>query len=435
MKTAYIHATVLNGTENMVPQNDMTIVVEDGKITTVAKSLECPDGAKQVDLTGYTVVPGLINLHVHLPGSGAPKKKAQNPTKAAQFILSNSFTRNIGMKMCKDFVKTELLSGVTTLRTVGGLADFDSRIRDEVNSGKTDGPRMLVCNTAVSVPGGHMAGSVAYPAKNVDDARNKVREIISEKPDWINIMITGAVLDATVKGEPGVLRMSPECVKACCEEAHKAGFRVSAHVESTEGVRVALENGVDSIEHGAVLTPELVKLFKERSAVDVCTISPAVPYALFDRSLTNATELSQYNGEIVLKGIVSCAKTSLENNIPVGLGTDTACPFVTHYDMWRELEYFHLYTGVSRSFALCTATLKNAQILGIEKETGTVEQGKSADFIAVKGNPLLDLSVLRSPVAVVFRGKLYNHPKVKKMELCEKPLDECMKKLSEQLSK
>src|SRR5574344_2898056 len=197
MKTAYIHATVLNGTENMVPQNDMTIVVEDGKITTVAKSLECPDGAKQVDFTGYTVVHGLINLHVHLPGSGAPKKKAQNPTKAAQFVLSNSFTRSIGMKMCKDFVKTELLSGVTTLRTVGGLADFDSRIRDEVNSGKTDGPRMLVCNTAVSVPGGHMAGSVAYPAKNVDDARNKVREIISQKPDWIKIMITGGVLDAT----------------------------------------------------------------------------------------------------------------------------------------------------------------------------------------------------------------------------------------------
>ena len=121
-------------------------------------------------------------------------------------------------------------------------------------------------------------------------------ETKKEKVDLVKLMITGGVLDAKEKGVPGELKMSPDMVRAVCDKAHADGYIVSAHVESPEGVRVALENGVDSIEHGAKMDDAMIELFKERGAFLCTTISPALPYALFDRSITNATEVEQYNG-------------------------------------------------------------------------------------------------------------------------------------------
>lgn len=426
MKTTYLHCNLLDGSENMQLQPDMTVIVENGRIVSVKASAPAAEGSQVIDLEGRYLMPGLINLHVHLPGSGFPKKKQQDSTKAARFVMSNALTRRVGLKMCEGYARTELMSGVTTIRTVGGLGNFDSSIRDGIHAGKITGPRMLVSNMAVSVPGGHMAGSVAYAAESEEECRQLIRRIESEKPDWIKLMITGGVLDAKVKGEPGVLKMPASYVKACCEEAHKAGYRVAAHVESPEGLRVALENGVDTIEHGAMPDERIIRLFQEKKACDVCTISPAIPLAKFDRSLTNSTEMMQYNGNIVLEGIISCARECLKNGIPVGLGTDTACPFVTHYDMWRELHYFHKYVGVSRAFALHTATKRNAEIAGIGEETGSIEAGKSADFLIADRNPLEDFAALRVPYMVVMRGQVFRNPKVKKNAVCERELDRCM---------
>lgn len=268
-----------------------------------------------------------------------------------------------------------------------------------------------------------MAGSLAYIAHNAEEARAYVQQIAKDKPDIIKLMITGGVLDAKVKGEPGELKMPPESVKAACEEAHRLGMKVAAHVESPEGVRVALENGVDTIEHGAKPDDTIIRLFKEHNACHIATLSPALPYALFDRSISNVTETEQYNGEVVFKGIVECAKACLENDIPVGLGTDTGCPYTTHYDMWREVNYFHKYCGVSNTFALYTATKRNAELAGLGDITGSIEEGKCADFIVTKDNPLEDLTALRSISMVVTRGNVIRSPKVKKMPQVENELD------------
>ena len=372
------------------------------------------------------LMPGLINMHVHLPASGKPKKKPSDPKKLVKLITSNGLTRRVGVNMCAGFAKTELLSGVTTIRTVGGVADFDTIIRDRAAAGEIIAPRVVASNMAVSVPGGHMVGSLAYEARSAQEAADYVRRIAAEKPDLIKLMITGGVLDAEVVGEPGVLRMQPELVHAACDTAHALGMRVAAHVESPEGVRVALENGVDSIEHGAKPDEDILRLFTEKNAFDICTISPALPFALFDRAVSHATYEQQENGKIVFDGVVEMAKACLARGIPVGLGTDTGCPFITHYDMWRELHYFVKYCGVTPTFALHTATLRNAQLAGLDGETGSIEEGKCADLIACRENPLEGFTALRELELVVRGGARIERPQIKKMPDVERELDKCL---------
>lgn len=423
MKYAYYNGILLDGSKDMEPQRGKMILTDGEKIEKIVDEGTDSFGYEKIDLNGQYLMPGLINLHVHLPGSGKPKKKEQDNVKMVKLMTSNKLMKSVLFRMCAGFAKTQLMSGVTTIRTVGGIQNVDTQIRDEINKGKLCGPRILAANMAVSVPGGHMAGSLAYMATDEESARKFVHKIAKDSPDLIKLMITGGVLDAQVKGEPGVLRMKPELVKAAAEEAHKLGLPVAAHVESAEGVRVALENGVDSIEHGAWPDEKMLELFQQKQAFLVATISPALPFALFDRSVSRVSEMAAYNGKVVFEGIIECAKACLKLGVPVGLGTDTACPYITHYDMWRELYYYQKYCGVTNQFALYTATGLNAKLAGIDQETGTLQEGKCADFVVTKENPLQDLKALRQISMVVAKGKPIHHPKVKKFSQVERELD------------
>lgn len=423
MNYAFINGKILDGTKDMQVQSGLYILVQDGIITDIVPGTADLQNYSIIDLQGNYILPGLINMHVHLAGNGKPQKKQRDNEKLVNTIMGSSLTRKIAYKMVSGFAKDELLSGVTTIRTVGGLGDFDTRLRDEIEAGTKTGPRILAANQGISVPGGHMAGSVAIAAETADDALSQLAKSEEEKVDLIKLMITGGVMDAKEKGVPGELKMSPEMVHAVCQKAHEDGYLVAAHVESPEGVRVALENGVDSIEHGAKLSDDMIKLFKERGAFLCTTISPVLPYALFDRSVTNATEVEQYNGNVVFEGIIACAKAALEHDIPVVLGNDVGCPWITQYDFWRELYYFHKYVGVSNAFAIYTATRRSAELAGIGHITGSIEKGKSADMLVISGNPLEDLRALRYPEMVITRGTILNHPKIKKRKQVEAELD------------
>ena len=307
MKYALINGILLDGTEAMQPRPGLSILVNGDRIEALVPAGDEGAGYEKIDLSGGYVMPGLINLHVHLPASGRPTVKQKDTKKIVRLMTSNALLRAITFRVCAGYAKTELLSGVTTLRSVGGIQAVDSYLRDKILSGKAVGPRILAGNMAVSVPGGHMAGSL--------------------------------------------------------------------------------------------------------------------PYAMFDRSVTGASETEQYNGKLVMDGIIACAKACLKNGIPVGLGTDTGCPYITHYDMWREVYYFHKFCGVTNAFALHRATLGNARLVGLGEETGSLEPGKCADLVVTGENPLEDLKALRHMDLVMARGNLYRSPKVKKMEKAERELD------------
>ncbi len=424
-------ATVLDGTENMEPRIGQTVLVEDGRIAAVgpAAEVDAPIGARELDLGGAYLLPGLINMHVHLCGSGRPTSAGD--AGALMKRLDNPVGRAIVRGLLRKRAQQQLASGVTTVRGAGDPLYGDIAVRDEFNAGKHVGPRLIAPGTGVTVPGGHGAGLFAQIAESPEDAAELVREIAAHGADVIKLFVTGGVFDAEKVGEPGVLRMSEEVARAACEAAHRLGLSVMAHVESTEGVRVALRAGVDTIEHGAPMTPEIVDLYRGGAGTQLegrtpsvtCTISPALPFVKLPLEKTHSTEVQKANGDIVCEGIVQSARDALAAGIPVGLGTDSSCPYVTQYDMWREVAYFAKYVGVSNAFALHTATAVNARLLGLGDETGTVEVGKSADLIVVDANPLDDLSALRDVRHVMCRGAFVERPRVKHIAELDEELD------------
>lgn len=324
--TSYVftHATVLDGTEGMEPQPNMTVVVNEGIIEKVgpAATTVGPFDAREIDLAGAYLAPGLVNLHVHLCGSGKPTS-AGAAGDLIDKVVGNPLGRWYLRRTLKAHVRQQLASGVTTVRSVGdpGFADVD--VRDAIDAGRYPGPRLVASGVGVTVPGGHGAGLFAHVASTPEEARAIVRDCFAHKCDLVKLFITGGVFDAEVEGEPGVLRMSPEVAQAACDEARKLGLRTAAHIESAEGVRAGLEAGVDTIEHGAALDDELIALFKRngagRASSLTCTVSPALPFVELDPAKTHSTEVQKVNGRIVFEGIVQAAKQALAAGIPVGL--------------------------------------------------------------------------------------------------------------------
>ncbi len=423
MKYAFRNGIILDGTKQMQPVTGRTVLVDGEKIEDIIDDTNDTNGYETIDMEGRYLLPGLINMHVHLAGNGKPQKKQRDNTKLVNLLFSNPVTAHIAYLMVRNYAQIELNSGVTTIRTVGGLKDLDSRVRNEINSHRYNGPRILCSNEGISVPGGHMAGSVAIVAHSFTEAKKHIDHLKAINADLVKIMITGGVLDAKEKGTPGEMKMDPALIKEICDYAHEKGYKVAAHVESSEGVKAALQNGVDSIEHGAEPDDETIALFKKRGSFLITTLSPALPYALFDRSVSNASEVEQYNGDFVFRGIIDCAKKALENDIPVGLGNDVGCPWISQYDFWRELVYFTKYVGVDNRFALYTATLNNARLAGIDNVTGSIKKGKDADLIVTDGNPLDDLHTLRNVRMVMAKGDLLRNPKVKRNPIVDQELD------------
>ena len=427
MKYVLAHAALFDGTSQRATlREDASIYVEGDRIVAITQHEVQPEtGYTCIDMTGKYVLPGLINLHAHLFGTGKPSK-ALSGGGSAQTLIKITKTA-LGAKVLDSMVRAgalaELNSGVTTVRCVGDFHWSDVRLRDRINAGSIVGPRLLVSGPAITVPGGHGDGTFSVTASTEEDLRTLVQNHAAHQVDLIKICVTGGVMDARVKGEPGEVKMNLAQTKAVCDEAHRLGYYVASHTESSEGVRIALQGGVDTVEHGALTTSDIVECYRQTGAAAVCTISPAIPLSELDASVTMMSDLTQYNAHVVLAGIIEGAKDCLAAGVPVGLGTDASCPFVTHYDMWREICYFVKHVGVTPASALYAATLGNARIARIADETGSIEVGKCADIIAFDANPLEDLTVLRTVAMIMAQGVLIERPQVKHIAVVDEQLD------------
>lgn len=422
MKRAYVNFNLLNGKENMEVIPNSVLLLEDEKIIGVGQNINT-EGYEVVDFKGKYLMPGLINLHVHLPGSGKPEKKAKDKRPLVKFIKSTKLGHLIGEKLTASYAKMELLSGVTTLRSVGGVYDLDGVVRNKINKGKYLGPRLIVCNEALTVEGGHMEGTVAYGTSSLREMARHIDRQIASGADWIKIMITGGVLDAKKKGEPGEMRMTRDQVEFCVNYAHSKGKKICAHIESQAGIALAADLDVDTIEHGAFADEETIKDMKDNDCTVILTISPPVNLLYCDEA-SQKSDIVMENGKVIMDGMIQCAKECFKNNITIGLGTDTGCPYTTHYDTWRELEYFHHYLGISRAQALHIATEVNASIIGLDSITGTIEEGKSADFIVSSKNPLDNFDALKELDMVCFKGNMIDKPVIKKYQEVDKKIDD-----------
>lgn len=431
---ALLNVTLLDGSEHMEPQRGMAVITEGNKISWVgpAACARVPSGACEMDMGGAYLMPGLVNMHVHLCGSGKPVSAGNAGDLMRR--LDNAPGRAVVRRVLAGSARQQLASGVTTVRGAGDPLFGDLAVRDAIESGRLEGPRLVAPGTGITVPGGHGAGLFAQVANAPEEAAAMVRDLFARKADVIKLFITGGVFDATEPGEPGVVRMPLEVARAACAQAHGLGLPVMAHVESTGGVRQALLAGVDTIEHGAKMTPEIVGLYHGsagtqlagRPASVTCTISPALPFVKLPPEKTHSTDVQKVNGDIVCEGIIESARQALAEGIPVGLGTDSSCPYVTQYDMWRELAYFSKYVGVTPAFALHTATQVNAGLLGLGDVCGTVAAGMDADLLLTRGNPLDDLAALREPLHVLARGHLVRKSRVKRMPELDAELDQIM---------
>jgi imidazolonepropionase-like amidohydrolase len=383
---------------------------QNGKIEKIQAGQLSAIGDYQVfDGGGNYLIPGLINLHAHLFSTGKPVNFNVSP-RILNFVYSLAKS-TLGKKILRSTMtkhaQTELMTGVTTIRLVGEFFYQDVKLRDEILTGKVAGPTLLVSGFFLSVTDGHGAPYLALTSDSPWEGRKNVRKNIKQGVDWIKICVTGGVTDARRIGEAGALQLTLPEIEAICDETHKNGMMVAAHVESTEGLRIALQGGVDTIEHGAHMDEEIIELFKHnpRALRGYSTLTPTFQAAvagLMDPQKTKIDPITYANSRAVYESMLAGCRQALIGGIKLGMGNDASMAYVTHYDFWRELHHLVKLTEASPLQALNIVTKNNAEILGIDEHYGTVEVGKMADLLLLKEDPTKDVRSVKE-VAMVFK--------------------------------
>lgn len=388
------------------------------------EEIDIPEDYTKINLDGKYVLPGLINAHCHLTGSGKPTALMKLSDKWMDRLvsfLSTPLGRIILKRIMKNNAKTALNAGVTTLKTMSDPIFMDLKVRDEINEGKYLGPRLICAGKGICATGGH-GGAMAHIADSVPELRKAIRKNLRERVDFIKILSTGGVMDAKKIGEAGRPQMTTEEIETACTEGHRGNLLVATHCESTEGIKEALAGGVDSIEHGADISANLVPLFKNNPKTLrgytylIPTISAGMGLASLPKEVTKITEESKQNAILIEKGMIKGLRKAYKNGIRFGIGTDASVPYSLHYEVWKELKYFLKYTDMSNQDAIYYATKNNAELLGIDEKTGSIEEGKFADLQVVKDNPLENIEALSEVKYVFIKGTFIKNPKVDEIE-------------------
>ncbi len=382
---------------------DQAVTIQAGRVVSVQPwSAAATTGAKVLDWTGYTVVPGLMDMHTHL----ADETESADPGAA----LKSNPARDafIGAKNAHDTLR----AGFTTVRDVGVYRGFaDIALRDAINAGLVPGPRMFVAGAYITIPGGGgeitgLPAGTEVPmefrrgvSKGVDDVRKHVDIILDHGADLIKVIATGAVLtDGT---EPGQSEYTEAEIHAAVQEAAKRGKFVAAHAHGAEGIKRAVRAGVRSIEHGSLIDDEGIALMKQHGTWLVADIYNGDYIDSVGRSEGWSAEKLRKNIETTDAQRDGFRK-AVKAGVHIAFGTDAGV--YPHGDNARQFAYMVHY-GMTPLQAIRTATIDAARLLGKEKELGSIAPNKAADLVAVACDPLQNIECLRQVQGVVKDGQ------------------------------
>ena len=379
--------------------DSQTILVRDGIIAEVAPTLEVPAGARVVDLSAYTVLPGLIDAHTHLTIDA----NSQDPLGELEHTAAERALGSLPN------ARAVLLAGFTTVRDLGSYrALVDVALRDAINRGDVVGPRMYVAGAYVTITGGAgavtgFAPDVTLPwdlrygsANSPNEVRERVRTLAGQRVDVIKMFATGAIL--THNSNPTAREATAEELVAAVDEAHNFGLKVAVHAHGRDGIKAAVRAGAASIEHGTLMDDEGRMLMKQHGTYLVPTLE------------VRECVGGNYPAEFVAKA-KQLMSEQLQNfrkavnaGVKIAFGTDIGvCPFGQNA---REFN-FMVQNGMTAMQAIQSATVAGADLLGISHQVGSIRHGKFADMIAVRGNPLADVRVLEHVRFVMKQGVVY----------------------------
>lgn len=359
------------------------VALASGRISAIG---DAATGGRQFDCTGLFIIPGLIDCHVHLSGSGDPQElNAARTTSLAQRAWK-----------AEGYARSTLEAGITTVRDLGAADRLNVDMARAVEAGLIDGPRMLAAGLGVTMTGGHGHGFLATEADGPDAVRKAVREQLRAGATAIKLFASGGVMT------PGVDPRSPsfteEEMRAGVEEAHKAFRVVGAHAQATDGIKNAIRAGVDSIEHGVWLDDEAIELMLDRGTYLVATLT--APFQIAHCGLEAGIPAYMVDkGWQVLDSHEQSFRAALKAGVNIAMGTDQGTPVNRPGENAQEIVRM-VQLGMSPSAALMAATAWASDLLQISDEVGRIQPGLAADLVILGRDPIEDITVLTDPSAI-----------------------------------
>ena len=385
---------------------EMTIEVEGNKITNIAKGYASPGSSRIIDLKNKTVMPGLIDSHVHLESETNPNRYMETFTYNPADYAFQSVV----------FAERTLMIGFTTVRDLGG-SGVNISLRNAINKKLIKGPRVITAGKSIATTGGHADPTNGYrkdlmgdpgPALGVingeADARHAVRQRYKDGSDLIKITASGGVLSVAKSGENP--QFTEDEIRMIVQTAKDYGFKVAAHCHGAEAMKRAVRAGVHSIEHGTLMDDEVMKLMKEHGTYYVPTITAG-------KAVGDSAKKPGYYPELVTPKalalgprIQSTFAKAYKEGVKIAFGTDAGV--YAHGKNWLEFVYMH-EVGMPAMETIQSATVSAADLLGITDMVGSIEKGKMADIIAVDGDPMKDIQAMGRVRFVMKDGVVYKN--------------------------